>query len=110
MVKKQKYFDVTEIYADIEAKDKFDMGDILTKYEDSGFSHRWIQPPVACYFINPLDAHGNVNTAPISMGTAMWGEPSDCGWYYCFDVHNRRQTKEIWISIKNVLSATIHTP
>lgn len=93
MVKKQKYFDVTEIYADIEAKDKFDMGDILTKYEDYGFSHRWIQPPVACYFVNTLDAHGNVNTAPISMGTAMWGEPSDCGWYYCFDVHNRRQTR-----------------
>ena len=90
---RQKYFDVTAIYEDIEAKDKFDMGDILTKYEDYGFSHRWIQPPVACYWVSTLDAHGNVNIAPISMGTAMWGEPSDCCWYYCFDVHNRRQTR-----------------
>lgn len=89
----QKYFDVSAIYEDIEAKDKFDMGDILTKYEDYGFSHRWIQPPVACYWVTTMDSHGNVNCAPISMGTAMWGEPSDCGWYYCFDVHNRRQTR-----------------
>lgn len=90
---KQRYFDVSAIYQDIEEKDKFDMGDILTKYEDYGFSHRWIQPPVACYWVHTLDEHGNVNIAPISMGTAMWGEPSDCGWYYCFDVHNRRQTR-----------------
>lgn len=89
-----KYFDVAEIYADIEAKDRFDMGDILTKYEDYGFSHRWIQPPVACYFVSTLDENGNYNMAPISMGTAMWGEPSDCGWYFCFNVHNRRQTRK----------------
>ncbi|MCB6366756.1 flavin reductase [Intestinibacillus massiliensis] len=88
-----KYFDVAEIYADIEAKDRFDMGDILTRYEDYGFSHRWIQPPVACYLISTLDGQGNGNVAPISMGTAMWGEPADCGWYFCFAVQNRRQTR-----------------
>ncbi|MGI5848680.1 MAG: flavin reductase family protein [Christensenellales bacterium] len=92
-MKKLTYFDTAAIYADIEAKDKFDMGDILTRYEDYGFSHRWIQPPVACYLINTMDNKGNVNSAPISMGTAMWGEPTDCGWYYCFAVHNRRQTR-----------------
>ena len=90
---KHKYFDVAEIYADIEAKDRFDMGDILTRYEDYGFSHRWMQPPVACYLISTLDAKGNGNVAPISMGTAMWGEPADCGWYFCFAVQNRRQTR-----------------
>lgn len=91
---KSRYFDVSEIYADIEAKDKFDMGDILTKYEDYGFSHRWIQPPVACYFINTLDRNGNLNSTPVSMGTAMWGEPAECGWYFCFNMHNRRQGRK----------------
>ncbi|MCC8115598.1 MAG: flavin reductase, partial [Planctomycetes bacterium] len=23
-----------------------------------------------------------------------WGEPADCGWYYVFNVHNRRQTRK----------------
>ena len=92
-MKELTYFDTAAIYADIEAKDRFDMGDILTRYEDYGFSHRWIQPPVACYLINTVDNKGNVNSAPISMGTAMWGEPADCGWYYCFAVQNRRQTR-----------------
>lgn len=89
-----RYFDVAEIYADIEAKDKFDMGDILTKYEDYGFSHRWIQTPVACYFINTYDQNGNLNSTPVSMGTAMWGEPAECGWYFCFNMHNRRQGRK----------------
>ncbi len=89
-----KYFDVQQIFADVEKNDQFDMGDIILSYEDTGFSHRWIQPPVACYLVNTMDQYGNVNSAPISMGTAMWGEPADCGWYFCFNVHNRRNTRK----------------
>ncbi|MGE4548112.1 MAG: hypothetical protein AB7C89_01020 [Intestinibacillus sp.] len=39
------------------------------------------------------DGNGNIHVAPISMGTAMWGHPADCGWYYCFAVQNRRQIR-----------------
>ena len=89
-----QFFDSEKIYQDAERKGLFDMGDNLLLYEDIGFSHKWIQPPVACYFLCTEDGKGNANMAPISMGTAVWGEPPDACWYYTFGVQNSRQTME----------------
>ena len=80
------YFDTEKIYSFDSAKGENgeDQTDIIMYYDEIGFSHRWIQPPVACYFVSTTDKNGNVNLAPISMGTAMWGEPPDSAWYYSF--------------------------
>lgn len=87
-----QFFDSDAIYHNAEKDGLFDMGDNLLLYEDIGFSHKWIQPPVACYFLCTEDKNGNANMAPISMGTAVWGEPPEAGWYYTFAVQNSRQT------------------
>lgn len=89
-----KYFDTEELYEKAEREAVGDVADCIITYETTGFSHRWIQPPVACYFVTSLDEHGNIDMAPITMGSAMWGEPPNGYWYFGFDVQNSRQTQK----------------
>lgn len=86
------YFNSKMIFQENELKGQGQYSECIPTYEEIGFSHRWIQPPVACYFVTSLDENGNENLAPISMGTAMWGEAPGGNWYYGFAVHNSRQT------------------
>lgn len=89
-----QFFDTEEIYERVEREAKGDLGDCILGYDEIGFSHRWIQPPVACYFVSTLDEHGNVDMAPISMGSATYAEPPGGSWYFTFDVQNSRQTRD----------------
>ena len=65
------YFDVQEIFAETEREQKGDFAECLETYETTGFSHRWIQPPVTCYFVTTMDKKGNVNCTPVSMGDGI---------------------------------------
>ncbi|MGI6617108.1 MAG: flavin reductase family protein [Saccharofermentanales bacterium] len=89
-----KFFDTSEIFAKAEREDLYDMGDNLLNYENSGFSHRWIQPPVACYFMSTIDEYGNANLAPVSMGSAVWGEPPNANWFFAIAVQNSRDSQK----------------
>jgi len=89
-----EYFDTERLYKEVESKAQGDVANIIMSYEETGFSHRWIQPPVVCYFVTSLDEFGNVDMSAISMGTAMWGEPPDGKWFFTFDVQNSRQTQK----------------
>ncbi len=88
------YFDTEALYAEAEARSAGDSGDCIVGYDEFGFSHRWIQPPVACYFVSTVDEHGNADMAPISMGSATFAEPPGMDWYFTFDVQNSRQTRD----------------
>lgn len=89
-----KYFDTEEIYETVEREAQGDLTDCIVGYKETGFSHRWIQPPVACYFVSTLDENGNADMAPISMGSATFAEPPGGAWYFVFDVQNSRQTRD----------------
>lgn len=85
-----KFFDISGIF---KTKDEFEgSGECLVTYDYSGFSLRWIQPPLATYFISTLDEDGNHNLAPISLGTAVWGEHPHGRWFYTIGVQKSRQT------------------
>lgn len=85
------YYRVSEILAETEREEKGDFYECLETYETTGFSHRWIQPPVACYFVTTLDKYGNSNTTPVSMGTAFQAMPPQMRWCYAFAMANDRQ-------------------
>ena len=35
------------------------------------YNYRFIEPPIIIYYVNTVDEHGNVNIAPVSLGTHM---------------------------------------
>lgn len=88
------YFDVQSIFAETEREQKGDFTECLETYETTGFSHRWIQPPVACYFVTTMDKKGNVNCTPVSMGTAFQSAPPNMRWCYAFAMNNERDGRK----------------
>ena len=88
------YFDVGSIMEETEREEKGEFSECLETYETTGFSHRWIQPPVVCYFVTTVDEFGNVNCTPVSMGTAFQAAPPDMKWCYAFAVANNRHAKK----------------
>ena len=88
------YFDVQEIFAETEREQKGDFAECLETYETTGFSHRWIQPPVACYFETTMDKKGNENCTPVSMGTAFQSAPPNMRWCYAFAMNNDRDGRK----------------
>lgn len=54
-----------------------------------GMNYRWVQPPQIAYFVTTIDARGNVNSTPVTLGTCVGAdmEPDACGnVYYVFTV------------------------
>lgn len=88
------YYNTSEIFAETEREKKGDFAECLETYETTGFSHRWIQPPVVCYFVNTVDVYGNTNCTPVSMGTAFEAAPPNMRWCYSFAVANNRHAKK----------------
>lgn len=88
------YFDVQSIFEETEREQKGDFTECLETYETTGFSHRWIQPPVACYFVTTMDKKGNVNCTPVSMGTAFQSAPPNMRWCYAFAMNNDRDGRK----------------
>ncbi len=86
------YFDVEAILESVENSVAAQSGDVLIDYNTCDFSHRLVQPPIVCYFVTTVDAHGNVNCAPISMGNAIWGGSPNPAWFFVIGVLNNRQT------------------
>lgn len=87
---KFEYFDVTDIF-----KTRYELektGECLETYDESGFSLRWLQSPLAAYFLCTEDEYGNMNVAGSSLGTAVWGEHPHGRWFYVFAVQNSRQS------------------
>lgn len=41
------------------------------KYGGKDFNYRFMEPPIIIYYITTMDEHGNMNVAPISLGTYM---------------------------------------
>ncbi|MGI6176004.1 MAG: flavin reductase family protein [Christensenellales bacterium] len=87
------YFDVSRIFGETEREKKGDFAECLETYETTGFSHRWIQPPVVCYFVTTMDEHGNTNCTPVSMGTAFCAAPPDLKWCFTFALSNDRHAR-----------------
>ena len=85
------YYRVSDILAETEREEKGDFYECLETYETTGFSHRWIQPPVVCYFVTTVDRFGNSNTTAVSMGTAFQAMPPHMRWCYAFAMANDRQ-------------------
>ena len=88
------YFDVQDIFATTEREQKGDFNECLETYETTGFSHRWIQPPVACYFVTTMDKKGNVNCTPVSMGSAFQSAPPNMRWCFTFAMNNMRDGRK----------------
>lgn len=90
----RKYFDVEEIISQVEQKTRSQGGDLLIDYDSCDFSHRLVQPPIVCYLVTTQDERGNLNCAPISMGSAVWGGAPDAAWYFVMGVLGSRQTEK----------------
>jgi len=91
---KRRYYDIEEILRTVEKDVESQSGDVLIDYDTCDFSHRMVQPPIVCYFITTLDALGNTNCAPISMGNAVWGGAPNSAWFFVVGVLNNRQTAQ----------------
>lgn len=55
----------------------FDVDDPTTK-----MNYRWFQPPQIAYFVSTIDAYGNTNVTPVTMGTTVGG------FYFAFTFSN----------------------
>lgn len=58
---------------------------------DSGMNYRWIQPPQIAYFVTTVDAQGNVNSTPVTLGTCVSVDmdPAATGnFYFTFALGN----------------------
>ena len=57
---------------------------------DAGFNYRWVQPPQVTYLVCTLDAHGNHNITPVTLGTCVGvnslSNPEQSNYYYAFSV------------------------
>lgn len=90
----RKYFDVEEIISQVEQETRSQGGDLLIDYDSCDFSHRLVQPPIVCYLVTTKDEYGNLNCAPISMGSAVWGGAPNAAWYFVMGVLGSRQTEK----------------
>ena len=102
-----EYFDTERLYKEVESKSKGDIANIIMSYKETGFSHRWIHPPVVCYFVSSLDEYGNTDMAPISMGTAMWGNLLRVNGSLFSMSRIPGRPRKTFPRIRNVSSATI---
>ena len=57
---------------------------------DEGFNYRWVQPPQIAYLVSTIDAYGNHNVTPVTLGTCVGvnslPKPEDSNYYYAFSV------------------------
>jgi len=62
-------------------------------------NHRWIQPPQIAYFVTTIDKLGNVNVAPVTLGTCVGvssphkNKPG--AYYFAFSLRLRMETEEV---------------
>lgn len=72
-----------------------DLEDVTTKRPDQ--YHRWIQPPQIAYFVTSMDKEGNINSAPVTMGTTIC---SPDGFYIPFAINDpKRQAFENLVEV-----------
>ena len=60
---------------------------------DRGFNYRWVQPPQIAYLVATVDAHGNNNITPVTLGTCVGvnslPNPTASNYYFAFSVGSR---------------------
>lgn len=74
---------VKHIYYDIENNG------LTSKENDMKWNYRFIEPPIVVYYVTTTDQYGNINVAPVSLGTHMgFGEGNGGGrvGYYTFSL------------------------
>ena len=55
-----------------------------------GMHHRYIQPPQIAYFVTTCDKYGNMNTTPVTMGTAIGHN------FFSFTLSNLHTNQDDW--------------
>ena len=60
-----------------------------------GMHHRYIQPPQIAYFVTTCDKYGNMNTTPVTMGTAIGHN------FFSFTLSNLHTDADDWDLDKN---------
>ena len=57
---------------------------------DKNFNYRWIQPPQIVYLVSTIDASGNNNVTPVTLGTCVGvnslPNPKESNYYFAFSI------------------------